>query len=317
VTRGRTAIATLCAALALGWLGAERDRAADGNRLYGAERYEEAETAYGEGLVDYPESARLRFNLGAAQYKKGNFADAITTLEKLAPDGTATLAPGDPASELAAKAAYNVGNARFRLGQQLEEQDPTQALALYEQALRAYKRSMGLDSADDAPKFNHEFVARHAAELKERIEKEQEQQEQQQEQEQQEGGENDEQGGEQESGETGEQEQQQQASAGDPGEGEEDRGEDQAAAPEPGGEEDGEAEEQERAQGGDSPPEPTPPENGQAQAAAGGDTRRSEEELTPNEARALIDTARGEEMAPAQLQRQRGVAGLGEPTEDW
>ena len=324
----------LCALANIGWLGAERDRAREGNRLYDAGRYDEAGTAYGEGLVDYPESTRLRFNLGAAQYRQGNLTDAVATLGKLLPGVTGEEPVGPPPSktpDLAAEAAYNVGNARYRLGQSMEEQDPQHAIALYEQALLAYKWAMALDPDDDAPKFNHEFVARHSKELKERLEEQQRQKEQEQKEQQEK---------QQEQEQQGEQEQQQ------PGE-EKDQEKEGAQAPEPereaqdgqetpeqqkkpeqpeSGEEKAGSERkpQEQAQqdGGaqqDEDQEKGSEGSGQESAGAAGETgaEPTRDEMTTAEARTLIDAARGEEVDPAEIQRQVGIAGIGEPREDW
>jgi len=331
----------LCAVANIGWLGAERDRAREGNRLYDAGRYDEAGTAYGEGLVDYPESTRLRFNLGAAQYRQGNFADADATLGKLLPGVTGKEPVAPPPSkmpDLAAEAAYNVGNARYRLGQGMEEQDPQQAIALYEQALLAYKWAMAFDPKDDGPKFNHEFVARHLKDLKERLEeqqrqREQEQQEQEQGQEQQ--GEQEkqpEQGRQKEQGPQKEQEQQQpdereeQEKGGAPRQDQGSKEREESQEQPRSGEEQPKLQEerQEQAQQSgsaqqDENQEKRPQGRGQERADAAGETgaEPTEGEMTQAEARTLIDAARGEEVDPAEIQHQVGIAGIGEPREDW
>jgi Ca-activated chloride channel family protein len=339
--RWPSVLVLLCAVANIGWLGAERDRAREGNRLYDAGRYDEAGSAYGEGLVDYPESKRLRFNLGAAQYRQGNLADAIATLGKLLPGMTGKEPVGPPPSEtpeLAAEAAYNVGNARYRLGQRMEEQDPQQAIALYEQALLAYKRAMALDPNDDEPKFNHEFVARHEKELKERLEeqqrqKEQEKQKQQQEQEQQEQQQKEDEQGGQEQQQSGEEKEQNKEGAQAP----ESKAEAQDGQktpeqqekpkqPESGEEQAGSQQNpQEQAQqdGGaqqDKAQEKGSEGRGEERAGAAGETgaEPAGDEMTSAEARTLIDAARGEEVDPSEVQHQQvGIAGIGEPREDW
>jgi Ca-activated chloride channel family protein len=317
----------LCALATGGWFGAERDRAAEGNRRYDAGQYDEAATAYGEGLIDYPDSRRLRFNLGAAQYREGKFADAIATLEKLLP--AAEDEPRRPAAddaELSAQAAYNVGNARFRLGRQVEEQDPQQALALYDQALADYKRSMGAAPEDEAAKFNHEFVERHLLALKERLEQQQqERQEQQQKQQEQQP-------------QQGQDEQESQQGEQQPQEGQEPQGGDeqkQADDEQGGGEQQPEPAEQPEAANGaqreerDAEAEPQGGRNGAnaAQPAQGAPSHQGGEGAAPDpptaeetgrsEAQALIDTARGEEVEPSELRPRAGAAGVGEPAQDW
>jgi Ca-activated chloride channel family protein len=315
----RTIVAVLCALTTIGWFGAERDHAAEGNRLYDASRYDEAVTAYGEGLVDFPESRRLRFNLAAAQYKEGNFADAATTLEGTMPDTDVRFAaPVDAeASTLTGSAAYNLGNARFRLGESVEEQDPQQAIALYEQALVGYKRAMFLDPDDEDPKFNHEFVARHLAALKERLEEEAQQQEQQQQEQQQQGQQQQEQpqpGKEGEQEDSGEQEQEADQGTDDEQPGEQEQ-EEQAAPQQGPGQEQPEPEPAEQAQAPDQ--QPAEGSNGRSASAGEPSPPDATREMTAAEAQALIDAARGEEVSPAEMQRPLGVAVIGEPDEDW
>ncbi|WP_410969031.1 tetratricopeptide repeat protein, partial [Salmonella sp. SAL4444] len=67
----------------VGWLDPPGDRAAEGNTLYGAGKYDEAAGKYGEGLIDSPASPLLQFNLAAALYKQGKYDDAIAALTKV------------------------------------------------------------------------------------------------------------------------------------------------------------------------------------------------------------------------------------------
>lgn len=330
-----------CVVGTLGWLGAERDRAAQGNRLYDAGRYDEAVTTYGEGLSDYPESDRLRFNLGAAQYKKGDFSDALATLEKLVPEEVAAARPGRAApvksSPLAGPAEYNAGNTLFRLGQRVEEQNPEQAIALYERALLAYKRAMAQDPDNEDPKFNHEFVGRHVEKLQKRLEEERERQEQQEQQERQERQEQQEQQQDEQQGQQQEPEEQPQSGSG----GDQDAGgarpeeekqeageqaeespqaEDEEAAARAGADEETPQTDDESAQGGtgaesQAAGEQRPGgagESGGAGGDEGGDT------MTAADARALIDAARSDEVDPGEIQRRIPVpAAIGEPEQGW
>ena len=172
----------------VGWFDPPGDRAAEGNALYAEEKYGEAVDIYSEGLVDAPDSPLLQFNRAAALYKDAKYQQATDPLAKLAVSDQ---------PEWTGDAAYNLGNALYRIGADAESSDPQSAIASYEQALVAYKRSMASDPTDMDAKFNHEFVSRKLQELKERLE---EQQQDQQEQEPE----------EDEQGEEGQQEQQEQ-----------------------------------------------------------------------------------------------------------
>ena len=312
----------------LGLSGSERQSAVEGNRLYEAERYGDAVTAYGEGLSDHPASAPLRFNLGAAQYKNGAYEDALTTLKKLAPDPGPDAAPPARPGLLEGQAMYNAGNARFRLAQKAEEKDLAGAIALCKEALVAYKRAMAAAPEDADAKFNHEFVAAHLAELEKKLEEQQRQQQQADQQEQQ-GGQEDQKKEEGQQDQQGEQQQQQEGQAPDDQEqrGGEDAKQPQADQPQqqagqdgaeqPNGTGDAKAEPRPGEQPGDQAKDPgaTPQGQGAEGAADGGETEGA---MTAADARALVDAARGEEVDPKEIPRRLEVpAAVGEAAREW
>src|SRR5262245_16259263 len=157
--RAAAALVLLCLPGLVGWLDPPGDRAAEGNRLYDAGKYDEAASKYGEGLVDLPASPLLQFNLATALYKQGKYDESIGALTKAA-------ASGEP--QWLARANYNMGNAYYRLGANAESSDPQTAIKNYEESLACYKRSMVADAADGDAKFNHEFVSLKLDELKKR-----------------------------------------------------------------------------------------------------------------------------------------------------
>jgi Ca-activated chloride channel family protein len=301
----RAAVALLALMpLLVGWFDPPGDRAAEGNRLFDAKKYDGAVQKYGEGLVDAPGSPLLQFNMAAALYMQGKYDEAIKALGKVA-------AEGDP--KWTDRASYNLGNAYYRLGSNAETSDPQSAISSYEQALAAYKRSRAANPDDTDAKFNHEFVAEKLDELKKRLEeqkKQQQQNQQQQNQQQQDQQQQDQQAQDQnqspqnqqnERNQQSQQDQQQQQEAGQqeqqPGEGQEER--QQAAGAQPQGE----------------------PQDQQAEQQPGGTGVTSDEaQKTAQQqaAQAVLDTARDEELGPEDVQRQQvGVAGVGEPAEDW
>lgn len=282
------------------------DDVADGNRLYHLGKYEEAAQRYGDALVDSPGSPLIRFNLAAAQYKEGDFADAVASLQKVAPTG-------DPSFD--ARVAYNLGNALVRLAESQESAAAQEAIASYEASLVAYKRAIGAEPAWDDPKFNHEVATRKLAALQKRLEeerkKQEEQQQEQQQQEQQEqpppqDGEQDQEQGEQQPGGAPEEPNQssEQGEPQPPPEPEPGDGEQQQQEPQPSEAEQPPAEEQ-----------PAPPQPGGGGEAVAGE--ESETDLDRQEAHGVLDTARGEEVRPDELRRLRGPAGVAEPAKDW
>lgn len=289
--RSRAAVSLLVLALPAlaGWFDPPGDRAAEGNRLYEQGQYEAAASKYNEGLIDAPASPLLQFNLGDALYKEGKFAEAIAAFAKAASSGETAWV---------ARANYNMGDAFYRLGAAAEEKEPQAAIGSYEQALAAYRRGMVADSADQDAKFNHEFVEWKLAELKKRLEeqkKEQEQKEQQQQEQQQQDQQQEQQ--EQQGDEHQEQQQQQ-------GQEQQDQGE-QGQGEQP---QEGQAES--AGQGEERAAEEQPQAGGQGGEAQG-------ETQDRRAAHAVLDVARGEELAPGEIERATGTPGGGEPLRDW
>jgi len=137
---------------------------AEGNKLYGEEKYDAANNKYRDALLETPDSPIVHFNIGDVLYKKRNFEDAIKSYRK-------ALAAED--IHLQAKAHYNIGNALYRLGKLPE-------------SIMAYKEALKLNPDDEDAKYNLEYVR---AKLKDDAQKQssQNQQQQQQNQEQQNG----------------------------------------------------------------------------------------------------------------------------------
>jgi Ca-activated chloride channel family protein len=274
---------TVLAAAALGFLDPWQ-HAREGNRLYEQGKFDEAATSYNQALVDHPDSALLHFNLGDARYREGKYDDALTAFGQV-PSGD-----DDPART--ARVAYNVGNTKYRLGEAAEAADPQKALGLWAEALAAYRRALGAAPDDVDAKFNHEFVEKKIAELKQRLEEQRQQQEQQQQQEQ-----------DQSQPEEQSQEQDQGQQAPD-----EDRP-------------------QEQQQAGDGPPpqqaaqdEPTPgpqadPNQSTAQPGTAGES--AGDGLSRQEAAALLDAQRGDEVRPDEMAKRLQGAVEVEPAQDW
>jgi len=136
-------------------------------RDFEAGKFPEAQREYQRLIERKPNDARLQYNAGTAAYRAGRFDQAAAAL------GSAVLS-SDP--KLLARAYYNLGNARYRLGEQASA--PTNTLAHWEEALRHYESSLKLEPKDADAQFNRELVAKRIEELR----KQQEQQQQQQQQ---------------------------------------------------------------------------------------------------------------------------------------
>ncbi len=268
----------LVSTVALGFLDFDRGPAVKGNEMFAAGDFEAALNLYGEALVDEPESGRLNFNMGNAHVRLGNYEDALASYARVRDE--------DDGPSRAAKVAYNAGNAQFRLAEQIEAENPQQALEAYALAMAAYRRSIGIDPSDDDAKFNYEFARKRLEDLRKWLE-EQEKQEQEQNpnEEQQPEPEDQDQPGEQ-------QPQRQEA------------------------EEPPQQDPEEQADRSDDPGQREEP-----QAADQGDPAAEEsdrgEEMSEREAAALVDMASDEELRPEEFSHQMRGAVVGDPLQDW
>ena len=328
----------------VGWLDPRGNAAAEGNQLYDQGKYDDAVKKYGDGLVDEPDSRLLQFNLGTALLKQGKIDDAIASLSKVAASG---------AEQWVGPAAYNLGNALYRKGADQETGDPQSAVGSWEQALAAYKRAMGAAPKDEDAKFNHELVTRKLDALKKRIEeerqkKEQEkqdeekkkqeqqqeskdqQQDQQQPQDQQQKDEQqqDQQRQDQQQQQADQDQQQQPQDQGQNGDQQKQQEEQSQQAAQDQQQQRQQADDQQQAkqdeqqdqagQGAQQPEEQHAAQKDSAQqggaAAAGGEEQRSPQQQA---AQAVLDLARDEELGPDDVHPKVGIAGLGEPSQDW
>lgn len=161
------ALLILVPALALAQAG--RRQVAQGNRLFAQEKYEAAANKYRDALNQDPLSPIIHFNLGATNYKRQNYEDALKDFDK-------ALNSADVRTQ--AKSYYNIGNTLFRMGKLPE-------------SILAYQKALQLDPDDVDAKYNLEYVR---ALLKNSAQKQpagqqQQQEEQRQQQKQQQGGE--------------------------------------------------------------------------------------------------------------------------------
>lgn len=96
------------------------------------------------------------YNAGTGAYRHGDFKAAQQRFE------SATRA-----TDLSVQrdAYYDLGNARYRVGQAIEKQNPESTIAAWKEALAAYDGALALDHADADAKFNRDLVARKLAGL--------------------------------------------------------------------------------------------------------------------------------------------------------
>lgn len=291
------------------------------SRLYDEGKFTDAGAKYREALVDDPDSALLHYNAGLAAYRDGKYEDAVTALAPLA------TADGDP--RRAARAAYAAGNAKFRLGSAAEAQSPQKALGLYAESLAMYRRAMGADPADADAKVNHEFVEKHVADLKKKLEEqkkqqEQQKQDQQQQPDQQKKDENQQPQDQQQAEDKSQQEQKDQQQQQDQQDGkQQEQQQDQGEPKDQAGDE--QKKEQQQQAGQEQKPQDEGQQGGDEQKQndaqpSGGEGVAGEPrdgQMSPREAEAILDGQRDQEVRPDEIVKQLQGARVAEPREDW
>jgi Ca-activated chloride channel family protein len=125
----RAMMAALCACVAIPASSFAKN---DGVRAYEQQKYDRALKAFTEQLGREPHSAERQFNVGSAAYQKGDLEHALEAFSH-------ALTSPDPG--LRAKAEYNLGNTLFQRGAAQKKNEPKiqdwrNALQHYEQALK-------------------------------------------------------------------------------------------------------------------------------------------------------------------------------------
>ena len=138
------------------------------NKLYENKKYDDALREYNKALTKSPDSAVINFDIGAAQYKKGDYEKAL---------GSFTKALISEEGKLESKTNYNIGNSKYKQGVLEENTNLSSAISLLKDSLDYYKRVIELDEKNKDAKFNHEFVEK---KLKVLLDKQKQQQKQKQ-----------------------------------------------------------------------------------------------------------------------------------------
>lgn len=277
-----------------------------------------AQREYAKAAQRDPKNPDLEFNAGAAAYKAGQFPQAVEAFQK----SLAGKPSADP-KRLAAQedAYYDLGNTLYRNGEKTETSNPQQTIQTWERAVKTYDAALQLQAHDADAKYNRDFVERKLEQLKkQQTQPQQNQQSEKQDQKQDQNDQNQQNQSGRKSDQKNEQNKDhksdQQSQSGQNGQAKNQENKDQK----PGADsKPDEKKDQQQANGGSKPgqqkqqdqqaqqPKPsTGQPQGSAQAQAGADQRKepsaqtSESQREPGqmskeEARALLDSLKGEE----------------------
>lgn len=142
-------------------------------REYKSGNYQSALKDYEQLLQKHADDPRLHFNAGAAAYRDRQFSEAARHFNQ---------AVQSPDLKLQEQAYYNLGNTLYRLGEQ--NHDPSRKSAVWEQSLTNYNNSLQLNPQDADAKFNYDYVKKKLEELKKQQQQKQQQNKQNQDQKQ-------------------------------------------------------------------------------------------------------------------------------------
>ncbi len=133
----------------------------DGNELFRKGDFEGALKKYEEARKDEPANTLLFYNIGTCAYKLGDYETAKKELESAA---------RMPDSSLASKAAFNLANTFYRIGEKSSE--PSERISQWREAVGYLKKAVDLNPNFENAKRNVEIVQR---KLKEEIDRQKEQ----------------------------------------------------------------------------------------------------------------------------------------------
>ena len=140
----------------------------DGNKLFKNGDYAGALAQYMKAREAEPANPLLFYNIGTCQYRLGNYEEAKKELES---------AVRMPDKKMAAKAAYNLANTHFRIGEKAAE--GSERIAAWRESVAYLKKAIDLDNSFENAKKNVEIVQR---KLKEELDKQKENKDQNQDQ---------------------------------------------------------------------------------------------------------------------------------------
>jgi len=120
-------------------------------------RYSDAMNQYGEALREEPDEAALLYNKGVAAYRGQDYVEAARAFGEVRKSRDLKLQQ---------KAYYNLGNVRYRAGEQTLQKDRDGTIREWEEALVSYQGALALDKDDKDARFNHDLVKNRLEALK-------------------------------------------------------------------------------------------------------------------------------------------------------
>jgi len=143
-------------ALALLFPGRADASVQDAEKAYAAGKFEDAAREYVAEQARHPKDARIAIDAGSAAYRAGHYDVAEAAFD-------AALKSADP--KLQQRVLYDLGDARYRMGAATVAAAPDKTKERWKAALDAYEGALALAPADGDARYNRDFVKRKLAEL--------------------------------------------------------------------------------------------------------------------------------------------------------
>jgi Ca-activated chloride channel family protein len=120
-------------------------------------RSESSDQANDQRAMTNDRAPVVEYNAGTIAYRAGQFPKATQSFQQ-----SIKTAPAGDAKRLTDQedAYYNLGNALYRAGQQLEKSAPQEAIQKWTEAVKAYDTALQLRADDADSKYNRDFVNR-------------------------------------------------------------------------------------------------------------------------------------------------------------
>lgn len=153
---------TLLLCLLMVLAGFDQAHASKGEEAFTAGDYLGAAKFYDQALKKNPDDPRLHYNAGTAAYKNNLYDEAIASFQK-------ALKSDDLG--LQEQTYYNLGQALYMKGQELEKNDPDRTEQLWQDAKKAFEGSSQLNPQATDSKENRKIVEKKLEELMKRPKK--------------------------------------------------------------------------------------------------------------------------------------------------
>lgn len=300
---GRLAVLLVCCVIGSGSVQASNRKAL---KAYERGDYEAALQELQRLIAKGNSDPRLHYNAGVTAYRLGAYEEAANEL-------ATTILAKDP--ELLDAAYYNMGNALFKIGDRSAA--PQEKQQRWEAAVQAYEGALQLNPEDQDAIHNRDVVKAKLELLKQQQEQQKQQHQNQQEQEEQEQQQQDQQQDQQTQQPENQQGTDSKPSQSEQGQDPQDQSKPPQDPQQSPGPQDQQKQDPDRQQ-----PQPRPGDAGDQrdqpddQEPAGGAEQTPVGQMSPEQARQLLEAARGDEKHWSEAQRQAGTAG-GSTSKPW